>query len=156
MQIRTEQEALYLACEMESAAVQLYARALQVLQSQRREQEPLYAQLHGMLEDETRHLRRFRSLYRGLDGSQEHALTLAAIGEGVLFEGGLIGAARGGLLSDTQSMLCLAADAERSSARKYREFAAAAQGEEAREALLLIAAEEEAHLTELEAHARQG
>ncbi len=156
MQIHTEQEALYLACEMESAAVQLYTRALQVLQGQGREREPLYAQMRGMLEDERRHLRRFRSLYRGLDGSREHALALAAIGEGVLFEGGLMGAARDGLLTDAESMLRLAADAERTSARKYREFAAAAQSEEAREALLLIASEEDAHLMELEAPIRRG
>lgn len=156
MQIHTEQEALYLACEMESAAVQLYTRALQVLQGQGREHEPLYAQMRGMLEDERRHLRRFRSLYRGLDSTQEHALALAAIGEGVLFEGGLMGAARDGLLTDAQSMLRLAADAERTSARKYREFAAAAQSEAARDALLLIASEEDAHLMELEAPIRRG
>lgn len=156
MQIRTEQEALYLACEMESAAVQLYTRALQVLQSQGRERDPLYARMRGMLEDERRHLRRFRSLYGGLDVEREHALALAAMGEGVLFEGGLMGAARDGLLTDAESMLRLAADAERASARKYREFAAAAQSQAAREALLLIASEEDAHLMELEAPIRRG
>lgn len=155
MQIRTEQEALFIACEMETTAVQLYTRALQVLESQGREREPLYAQTRDMLADEQRHLCRFRSLYCGLDGAQEHALALSAIGEGVLFEGGLMGAARAGLLSDAPSMLRLAADAERASARKYREFAALAQSGEAREALLMIAAEEDAHLRELEASARR-
>lgn len=155
MQIRTEQEALFIACEMETAAVQLYTRALQVLEGQGREREPLYAQTRDMLADEQRHLCRFRSLYRGLDGEQEHALALAAVAEGVLFEGGLMGAARAGLLADAPSMLRLAADAERASARKYREFAALAQSGEAREALLMIAAEEDAHLLELEASAHR-
>ena len=71
--------------------------------------------------------------------------------EGILFDGGLMGAARQGLLKDVQSMLQLAADAERTSVQKYREFAQCAQSEEAKQALLSIAAEEECHLMELEA-----
>lgn len=151
MQVRTEQEALYIACEMESTAVQLYIRALQVMQQMGREQDPLYAHLRQMLADEQRHLKRFRSLYKGLDAGEEQRLALAAVGEGVLFEGGLMGAARQGLLTDVESMLALAAQAERTSAQKYRAFARQAASSEAREALERIAQEEDGHLLELEA-----
>lgn len=153
MVVRSEQEALFVACEMESTAVQLYSRALAVLEQQNRKADPLYAGIQKMLEEEQGHLRRFRSLYRGLGEVDEQQLTLSAVGEGVLFEGGLMGAARKGLLKDVESMLALAINAERTSIRKYREFAASAQTEEARAALLSIAMEESGHLLELEATA---
>ena len=151
MQIRTEQEALYIACEMESTAVQLYTRALQVMQQLGREKEALYTRIQEMLRDEQGHLCHFRTLYKGLDADDEQRLSLDAVAEGILFDGGLMGAARQGLLKDVQSMLQLAADAERTSVQKYREFAQCAQSEEAKQALLSIAAEEECHLMELEA-----
>ncbi len=155
MVVRSEQEALFVACEMENTAVQLYSRALAVLDQQDRRADPLYASIRKMLEDEQGHLCRFRSLYKGLDEADEQALLLSAVGQGVLFEGGLLGAARKGLLKDVPSMLKLAADAEKTSIEKYRAFAQAAQTEEAREALLMIANEEVGHLLELEAEAYQ-
>lgn len=151
MQVRTEQEAMFMACEMESTAVQLYTRALQVMDQMGRQGEELYQHLKDMLEDERCHLCRFRELYKGLDAADEQRLTLAAISEGILFEGGLMGAARQGLLKDVESMISLAAQAERDSVRKYREFAQHAQSEEAKQALLMIAEEEDMHLQELEA-----
>ena len=153
MVVRSEQEAMFVACEMESTAVQLYTRALAVMDQQNRRNDPLYKSIQDMLEDEKGHLRRFRSLYHGLDEADEQQLTLSAVGEGVLFEGGLMGAARRGLLKDVESMLQLAMNAERTSIQKYREFAEHAQSEEARKALLMIAEEESGHLLELEAEA---
>ena len=153
MVVRSEQEALFVACEMESTAVQLYSRALAVMEQQERTADPLYASIQEMLEDEKGHLRRFPSLYKGLDEADEQQLMLSAVGEGVLFEGGLMGAARRGLLKDVQSMLALASEAERTSIRKYREFAQSAQTEEARNTLLMIAEEESCHLIELEVEA---
>lgn len=150
MIVRSEQEALYIACEMEATAVQLYTRALALMEQLGRKNEPLYAGIQEMLATEQGHLLSFRALYHGLDEADEQQLSLAAIGEGVLFEGGLMGAARQGLLKDVNSMLALAIRAERTSARKYREFAANTQSEEARAALLRIAEEEDSHLTELE------
>ena len=155
MVVRSEQEAMFVACEMESTAVQLYTRALALMDQQERQNDPLYKSIQDMLEDEKGHLRRFRSLYQGLGEVDEQQLTLSAVGEGVLFEGGLMGAARRGLLKDVESMLKLAINAERTSIRKYREFAANTQSEEARAALLRIAAEEDGHLTELEAVAEE-
>lgn len=153
MVVRSEQEAMFVACEMESTAVQLYTRALAMMEQQERQNDPLYQSIQEMLEDEKGHLRRFRSLYHGLGEADEQQLTLSAVGEGVLFDGGLMGAARRGLLKDVSSMLHLAAEAERTSIRKYREFAQCAQTEEARKALLMIAEEESGHLLELEAAA---
>ena len=153
MVVRSEQEAMFVACEMESTAVQLYTRALALMDQQERQNDPLYKRIQEMLQDEQGHLQRFRSLYQGLGEVDEQQLTLAAVGEGVLFEGGLMGAARRGLLKDVPSMLRLAINAERTSIQKYREFAKAAQTEEAREALLRIAEEESGHLMELEATA---
>ena len=153
MVVRSEQEAMFVACEMESTAVQLYTRALALMDQQERQNDPLYKRIQEMLLDEQSHLQRFRSLYQGLGEVDEQQLTLSAVGEGVLFEGGLMGAARRGLLKDVESRLALAITAERTSIRKYREFAESAQTEEARKALLSIAEEESAHLMELEAAA---
>jgi len=151
MLVRTEQEALFVACEMESTAVQLYTRALALMEQLGRKEEPLYQHLQQMLSDEREHLHRFRSLYNGLDASDEQQLSLAAVAEGLLFEGGLMGAAREGLLKDPQTLLEVAMRSEAASAKKYREFAQSAQTEEARTALMMIASEEDGHLLELEA-----
>ena len=104
MVVRSEQEAMFVACEMESTAVQLYSRALALMDQQGRQNDPLYKSIREMLEDEKGHLCRFRSLYQGLDEADEQQLTLSAVGEGVLFEGGLMGAARRGLLKDVESI----------------------------------------------------
>ncbi|MEF9880103.1 MAG: ferritin family protein [Clostridia bacterium] len=153
MQIRSEQEALFVACEMETTAVQLYRRALRVMDERGRQNEPLYEELTFMQSDEEGHLQQFRALYTGLEAPVERQLTLSAVAEGVLFEGGLMGAARQGLLDDVEGMLHFAMEAERTSAQKYREFAQLATNEQARATLLLIAAEEDKHLSELMAQA---
>lgn len=149
MRVTSEQEAMYIACAMESSAVQLYERALQVLEGQGRQEEALYRSVAAMRLEEMSHLNRFRSFYNGLDADAENQLMLAAVADGILFEGGLMGAARAGLLKDVDSMLGYAAQCEATSAQKYREFAENAQSQEAKAALLAIAAEEERHLKEL-------
>ena len=148
MRVTSEQEAMYIACAMESSAVQLYERAMQVLQAQGRQQEPVYRSVAAMRLEEMSHLERFRSLYTGLDVQAENQLMLGAVADGILFEGGLMGAARAGLLKDVDSMLRYAAECEAASVRKYREFAQNATGD-AKAALLAIAEEEQRHLAEL-------
>ncbi|MBR2923442.1 MAG: hypothetical protein IKC28_00295 [Clostridia bacterium] len=148
MRVTTEQEAMYIACAMESSAVQLYERAMQVLESQGRQQEAIYRSVAAMRLEEMSHLERFRSLYTGLDAQVENQLMLDAVADGILFEGGLMGAARAGLLKDVDSMLRYAAACEAASVEKYRAFAANASAE-AKAALLSIAGEEERHLAEL-------
>ena len=148
MRVTTEQEAMYIACAMESSAVQLYERAMQVLESQGRQQEAIYRSVAAMRLEEMSHLERFRSLYSGLDAQMENQLMLDAVADGILFEGGLMGAARAGLLKDVDSMLRYAAACEAASVEKYRAFAETA-GDDAKVALLSIASEEERHLAEL-------
>ena len=148
MRVTTEQEAMYIACAMESSAVQLYERAMQVLESQGRQQEAIYRSVAAMRLEEMSHLERFRSLYTGLDAQVENQLMLDAVADGILFEGGLMGAARAGLLKDVDSMLRYAAACEAASVEKYRAFAETA-GDDAKAALLSIAGEEERHLAEL-------
>lgn len=148
MRVTTEQEAMYIACAMESSAVQLYERAMQVLESQGRQQEAIYRSVAAMRLEEMSHLERFRSLYAGLDAQVENQLMLDAVADGILFEGGLMGAARAGLLKDVDSMLRYAAACEAASVEKYRAFAENASAE-AKAALLSIAGEEERHLAEL-------
>ncbi|MBE5814803.1 MAG: hypothetical protein E7320_06295 [Clostridiales bacterium] len=154
MRVTSEQEAMYIACAMESSAVQLYSRAMQVLEGQGRQEEALYRSIAAMRLEEMSHLSRFRSFYNGLDADTENQLMLGAVADGILFEGGLMGAARAGVLKDVESMLSYAARCEATSVEKYREFAANAQSQEAREALLAIAAEEARHLTELTEQAK--
>ena len=154
MTIRTEQEALYLACQMEAGAVQLYRRALMLMERLGRKDEPLFARLARNKSDEEDHLRQFRELYTGLDATLERELELAAVAEGVLFEGGMMGASRQGLLDSVESMMTLAMNAERVSAGKYREFAAVSASEGAINALLMIAGQEDKHLRELEEQAK--
>ena len=149
MRVTTGQEAMYIACAMESSAVQLYERALKVLEAQGRREDAHYRSLAAMQMEEMSHLQRFRALGGEVDQQRENQLLLDAVADGVLFEGGLMGAARAGLLKDVDSMLRYAASCEAASAAKYREFAREAASEEAKEALLAIAAEEERHLSDL-------
>lgn len=145
----TEQEALFVACEMEASAVALYTRAILLMEQLGRDGEPLYAQLRLTLADEKEHLKRFRSLFTGLDTSEERQAALATIAQDVLFAGGLMGAAREGLLRDADSMLRFAMRSEEISAQTYRQFAANSKSASARETLELIAAEEDRHLGDL-------
>ena len=149
MQISNGQEAIYIACEMEKGAVQLYERALLVLDSLGRSREPFYDRVTAMLAEEKGHLKQFQALYRGLDASLEHRLTLSAVADRLLFEGGLTAAARQGLLTDEAALLRFAIDAERGAAAAYRAFAARAHDAEASAALLAIASEEDRHLETL-------
>lgn len=144
-----------MACEMESSAVQLYTRALNLMQQLGRQGEALYEGLDRLRRDELEHLRQFRALC-GEDGvAPERRMALAAAAQNVLFEGGLMGAARQGLLESVERMLRFAMRCEAISAQKYREFAAIAENPSAREALLMIASEEDRHLGVLAAQNAQ-
>lgn len=149
MQVTTAQEALFMACEMESSAIQLYTRALSLMEQLGRQDEPLYDHLTLMLADEQEHLAQFRALGGRDDLAQERRVALSAAADNILFEGGLMGAARAGLLRDVESMLRFAMLAEETSASKYREFASLATSPGARETLERIASEEDRHLSEL-------
>lgn len=152
MQVKSTQEALFIACEMERGAIQLYERALMLLSSQNRDKEPIRSQIAYMLADEKQHLTQFRELYAGLDNEMERRLTLAAVASDVLFPGGLMGAVREGLLRDERSTLLFAANAEQTAAATYRRFADQSDDARAAEMLRGIALEEDKHLNTLREH----
>ena len=149
MEIQSTQEALFVASEMERGAVQLYQRAIAVMKELNREDEPLYGMLFSILEDEKGHLAQFEAMFAGLDMETERNLLLAAVGSGVLFEGGLMGAVRAGLLESVEDMLKFAADCEQKAAAVYQEMAEKSQDELAKRALLCIAADEKGHLADI-------
>lgn len=142
MQIREASEAFFIAKRMEESAIRLYERALMICAE---EMKPLIRRILG---DERSHLRRFCDMGAEIPSDDSRCVALSAAAEAILYEGGLLGAVRDGLLENDQALLNTAAAAERKSADKYREFAEALNGE-VRDALLGIAAEEEGHLSEL-------
>jgi rubrerythrin len=152
MKVQSAQEALFVACEMERGAIQLYERALMLLKGLGREKEPLYAQLSSMLADEKQHLGQFQELYTGLDAGLEQRLALSAVAADILFPGGLMGAVRQGLLEDARGMLRFAARAEETAGAAYRSFAAQSGSPRAAEMLNGIALEEDKHLRSLTEH----
>lgn len=153
MDIQSEAEALLVACQMETGAVKTYTRALALMERLGREKQPLYSHLCAILRDEEGHLAKFRQLAQACPQqvSPERELILTAMAQGTLFQAGLMGAAREGFLDSVPAMLQYAADAERTSAERYRAFARQAQNPQTRETLMQIASEEDRHLTDLEA-----
>ncbi|MBN1776542.1 MAG: ferritin-like domain-containing protein [Clostridiales bacterium] len=149
MLIKSGQEALFVAIEMERGAIQLYERALMLTDTDDDSLKPLRQQLAVMLSDEKQHLSQFRSLYNGLDAGTEERLALSAIASSVLFEGGLMGAVRQGMLRDRESLLNFAAQAEDKAAETYRAFAQSCGDKQAADMLNGIAAEEDKHLQTL-------
>jgi len=149
MLIRSGQEALYVACEMERGAIQTYERALMLTDPNDPQLAPLRQHLELILADERQHLQQFSALYDGLDAGLEQQLMLAAVASAVLFDGGLMAAVRKGMLKDTANLLTFAADAEQKAMETYREFAKACEDPEAATILNGIAAEEEKHLQTL-------
>ena len=83
-----------MACEMESSAIQLYTRALSLMEQLGRQDEPLYDHLTLMRADEQEHLAQFRALGGRDDLAQERRVALSAAADNILFEGGRMGAAR--------------------------------------------------------------
>jgi len=149
MQILSAQEALFVACEMERGAIQLYERAICLMEELGRNDEPLYGNLRDMAGDESHHLQQFQELYHGLDAGAERTLLLSAVADGLLMEGGLMGAVRLGLLNSVEDMLRYAEEREAKAVETYHLFAERSRDEQAKKTLVLIAAEEERHLAEI-------
>jgi rubrerythrin len=149
MLIRSGQEALFVAIEMERGAVQTYERALMLTDPNGLSLKPLRQQLTIILGDEQQHLAQFRTLYKGLDEGAEERLALSAVASSVLFEGGLMGAVRKGMLKDRESLLEFAIEAERKAAETYRSFAQACGDRQTADVLNGIAGEEDKHLQTL-------
>lgn len=146
MLIKSGQEALFIAIEMERGAVQTYERALMLTDPGDDTQKQLRQQLIIILSDERQHLATFQSMYQGLDENIEARLTLSAIASTVLFEGGLMGAVRGGILKSKEALMDFAKSAEKKAAETYRSFAQTCGDKQTADVLLAIASEEDRHL----------
>ncbi|HPJ01393.1 MAG TPA: hypothetical protein PKU80_00945 [Candidatus Limiplasma sp.] len=144
--IKSGQEALFIAIEMERGAVQTYERALMLIDSGDAALKALRQQLLIILSDERQHLAQFMALYKGLDETMEEQLMLSAISSTVLFEGGLMGAVRQGMLKDKESLIDFAKSAEKKAAATYRSFAQTCNDQPTADMLLSIANEEDRHL----------
>jgi rubrerythrin len=149
MRIQSGQEALYVAIEMERGAIQTYERALMLADPGEPALEPLRQQIEVILSDERQHLKQFQTMYRGLDAAMEQQLMLSAVASSILFEGGLMGAVRQGMLKDKESLLRFAVQAEEKATGTYRAFAAACGNPDTASILNGIANEEEKHLQTL-------
>jgi len=149
MLIKSGQEALFIAIEMERSAIQTYERALMLTDTNDPAIQALRNQLTVILNDEQQHLKQFQSMYLGLDSSLEQQLMLSAVASSVLFQGGLMGAVRQGMLKDEKSLLEFAIHAEQTAIDTYHSFAQACQDPAAADMLNGIAGEEETHLRTL-------
>lgn len=149
LKIQNQNEAMFIACQMERGAIKHYSRAMQLMQALGRENEPLYARIAAMLDEEQSHLDQFCSYTDCSQISQDRQTLLTALMQDWLFKGGLMGAARQGMMEDIPSMIQYAQDSEALSAKKYREFAEMTSDEVTRQTLLSIAAEEDKHFLEL-------
>ncbi len=147
LQVANEQEALYLACEMERRAIRMYERGQ--LLAHKPGVKALMQKLQG---DEQTHLARFSHLgdVSVEGGDRERQLLMQSYAAQVLFPGGLMQAQREGALDSLKALLVFARDSEETAVRCYKNFASACERKEAGDMFLAIAMEEQSHLKALE------
>lgn len=147
LQVKSEQEALLIACEMERRAIRMYERGLAVVKDP--DIKMHIDKLHG---EEKEHLKRFSRMGSlSLEMSDlEQQLLLSSYAAQILFPGGLMQAYREGALDSTVSLLRFARDSEETAVRVYREFAAAMKDAAVQDMFQAIAQEEQTHLKTLE------
>ena len=147
LQVKSEQEALYLACEMERRAIRVYERGVMISHD-----PAIKALLQKLHEDEKAHLSQFSKMGNCAMEitDREQQLLLKSYAAQVLFPGGLMQAQREGALSSLHALLAFSRDSEETAVRTYREFASSCQQAEARDMFLSIAKEEQGHLVSLE------
>ncbi len=147
LQVKSEQEALFLACEMERRAVRVYERGVMISHD-----PAIKALLQKLHDDEKAHLAKFSKMGNCSVEitDQEQQLLLKSYAAQVLFPGGLMQAQREGALLSMQSLLLFSRDSEETAVRTYKEFASSCQQAEARDMFLAIAQEEQGHLAALD------
>lgn len=147
LQVKSEQEALYLACEMERRAIRVYERGVMISHD-----PAIKALLQKLYEDEKMHLSKFSKMGNcAIEITDlEQQLLIKSYAAQVLFPGGLMQAQREGAFSSLHSLLAFSRDSEETAVRTYKEFASSCHQAEAREMFLSIAQEEQGHLISLE------
>lgn len=142
VQVKNEQEALYLACEMERRAVRLYERGMLLCQD-----SPLKQLLAHFCAEEKEHLAKFSMLGKPLESAvAEEQLLLSAYAAQILFPGGLMEAHRAGALDSISSLLQFAMESEEKAVGCYRIFSSSCQDQKAKDMFLAIAQQEQGHL----------
>lgn len=145
--IRNEMEALFLACEMERRAIELYNRAWMLCQN-----TALIPTLEGLILDEQEHLRKFTKMGddKGNGGIDEKSLLLSAYAAQILFPGGLMQAQRQGAFKSISSLVEYAIAGEVVAIETYSRFAEACEDVSLKQMFLTIAREERVHKAQLE------
>lgn len=146
--IMNEKEALYIACEMEKRAIEMYQRALLLFTK-----EEVKKVIEELIVDEKEHLTQFKD-FREEFGSHdidfEKTILLKAYAGEFVFKGGLSQAQREKAFESGQHLLKFAIREEEKAFEKYKEFALICKNEKAKEAFLSIAEEEKMHKVQLE------
>ena len=147
MIVKSQQEALCVACEMERRAIAVYERALTLT-----EKPEVQAGIREILEDEREHLRRFCQVKELCCpcGGAEDRLLISAMGAKALFPGGVMEMRRANGLNSLRDLYIFARNSEADAVRTYGEFADQCDHPDAREVFLAIAREEGTHLAALE------
>lgn len=146
LQVKSEQEALFLACEMERRAIRVYERGVMISHD-----PAIKTLLQKFHEDEKVHLMKFSKMGNCSPeiNDQEQQLLLKSYAAQVLFPGGLMQAQREGALSSLKSLLAFSRDGEETAVKTYNEFASSCRQADARDMFLAIAQEEQGHLAVL-------
>lgn len=148
--ITNEKEALTIACFMEERGIELYQRALMVVND-----DQVKKIITEVLMDEKEHLAQFRGFLEDIENTTEaisaekHLFLKAYAGE-FIFKGGLVEAQREGAFESAKSMVAFAIAQEEKAYEKYQAFAVLCENEGAKKAFLTIAQEERMHKKQLE------
>lgn len=147
LQVKSEQEALFLACEMERRAIRVYERGVMISHD-----PAIKALLQKLHDDEKVHLAKFSKMGNCSKEitDREQQLLLKSYAAQVLFPGGLMQAHREGALDSLHSLLEFSKGSEETAVRSYTEFASTCHNTEAKDMFLAIAQEEQSHLAALE------
>ncbi len=151
--IENEKEALFIACEMEKRAIEIYQRALMIF-----EDEDVKKMIRELIVDEKEHLAQFSDFSREqgmVDVDFEKTVLLKAYAGEFVFKGGISQAQRDGAFESGESLLNYAIQEEKKAYTKYREFALVCKNPRAKEAFLSIAQEEKMHKVQLENQLKQ-
>ena len=141
MVIRTENEALCVAVEMERRAIRVYERALMIAEG-----EDVKAGIREILADETSHLCSFMAMQKEHPVTEaEQAQLIAAMGADALFQGGVMQMKRESALDSLQGLYAYAAKSEAEAVDAYTDFAGKCVDPEVRAAFLAIVKEESMH-----------
>lgn len=142
MIVRSEQEALSVAVEMERRAIRIYERALMVAESVQ-----VAKGIRSLMSDECCHLRRFAQMREQYGPqNQQEKLLLQSVAAEVLYPGGVMELERAQSLTTLPALYAYAAQSEEEAVEKYTEFATRCTNEAVRSAFLAIAQEESEHL----------